>query len=104
MTISETIIALREQKGWSQYRLHKKAAIPQATLRRIEAGINQPSTDTLKKICAALEVSMAVFDSYDVAASHTLAIAEPFEKYTCLSDRDKETVDALIEFLYTRKK
>ena len=47
---------------------------------------------------------MAVFDSYDIAASHTLAIAEPFEKYTCLSDRDKETVDALIEFLYTRKK
>jgi transcriptional regulator with XRE-family HTH domain len=72
--IGKRIIELREDKGWSQYRLHKEAGIQQPTLRRYELGENIPGTEMLQKIATALGVSMAEFDDKKTAGQ--LAVEE----------------------------
>lgn len=64
MTIGEKIVKLREEKGWSQYRLAKESGVGQAALSHIENGKrHSPTHETLQKLCRALKISMSEFDS-----------------------------------------
>jgi len=62
MEIGKKIIALRKQRGWTQYRLFKEAGISQSNLSRIEGGLLSPSYKQLCKIAVALNVSIQEFD------------------------------------------
>jgi transcriptional regulator with XRE-family HTH domain len=70
--VGKRVIELREQKGWSQYKLYKLAVIGQTTLSEIESGKKVPTVTTLAKICNALEVSLSDFFSEDetILANH----------------------------------
>lgn len=61
MIISERIIHLRTEKGYSTNKLSQLAEIGQATLREIEIGKKSPNIITLEKICKALEISLSDF-------------------------------------------
>lgn len=61
MDIGKRIIELRQQQGWSQYRLYKEAHIGQATLSQIESGLKSPNVVTIQKICDALGITLADF-------------------------------------------
>lgn len=61
MDIGKRIIELRQQLGWSQYRLYKEAKIGQATLSQIESGLKSPNVVTLQKICDALNITLSDF-------------------------------------------
>lgn len=55
------IRSLRNEKGYTQQQLAKKAGIGLNTLRRYETDERQPNLDKLNKIVDALEISMNDF-------------------------------------------
>jgi len=56
MKIGTTIKELRIQKAIKQGDLANRIGISQTSLSLIESGVKQPSQDTLKKVCAILEI------------------------------------------------
>ena len=58
-TLAKNIRKLRQEKGWSQDELARKADIPFTTLTKIETGvIKKPSVFTVEQIAIALDVSV----------------------------------------------
>jgi transcriptional regulator with XRE-family HTH domain len=58
-TLAKNIRKLRQEKGWSQDELARKANIPFTTLTKIETGvIKKPSVFTVEQIAEALGVSI----------------------------------------------
>lgn len=54
MSVGTAVKRLREAHGWKQQDLADRSGIPQATLSRIERGIdNNPTQGTLEKLAAA---------------------------------------------------
>lgn len=106
MDIREKIIKLREEKGWTQYRLYKEAKIGQSTLSQIESGKRYPHTTTLQKIAAALDVSMAEFDFLKEALNKEQLTKEDhslLEKYKQLSSNEKVVINSIIELLISKR-
>lgn len=67
MDTGQKIAELRTKKGWSQYRLSKESGVRQSHISALESGKKKsPTTDTLRKICDALGVSLAEFDDNTV--------------------------------------
>ena len=56
---------LRGLRSLSQQELAKVSGVSQSTIAQIEGGRKDPSISTLKKICKALEVQMAVLFAGD---------------------------------------
>ena len=59
--IGDKIKYMRQRKNLSQYALAKKAGVAQSTLSYIEKGAKQPRFDTLRALCAALDITMLEF-------------------------------------------
>lgn len=53
---------LREAAGMTKYKLSKVSGVSKQTLGDLEAGISDPSWDTLIKLTRALGVSLDAFD------------------------------------------
>jgi transcriptional regulator with XRE-family HTH domain len=62
MTIGQKIAVLREQKGWTQYRLAKECKTAPITVSRIESGKMQPSFEMVQRLSQAFGVSLSEFD------------------------------------------
>lgn len=56
LTLGAVIELLRTSKGWSQSELAQRANTTQATISRIEKGMNEPSADVRHRIAAALDI------------------------------------------------
>lgn len=56
------LIALRESRNWTRYRLARESGLSQGHLASIEKGEVSPSIEVVKKIARALGVSLAKFD------------------------------------------
>lgn len=100
MNIGEKIRKLREEKEWSQYRLAKVSGVRQGNLSQIEAGIKKaPTADTLRKICAALGVSMAEFDDTikekDLPSEFTPDDIELLRKIKSQPEHVRKTIETL---------
>lgn len=107
MDIREKIIKLREEKGWTQYRLYKEAKIGQSTLSQIESGKRYPHTTTLQKIAAALDVSMAEFDFQNEVYSKEQLTKEErsfLEKYKQLSSNEKAVINNIMKLLFPKSR
>jgi uncharacterized Tic20 family protein len=63
-TIGTKISKIRKQKGMSQEELSDLSKINLRTLQRIEKDENQPSGNTLKSICEALQLNIEEITSY----------------------------------------
>lgn len=64
-TLPERLKHLRGLRELSQEQLAKKSGVSQSTIAQIESGKKDPSISTLKKICKALNVQMAVLFAAD---------------------------------------
>lgn len=60
-SIHHRIDVLCKEKGWSYYRLAKKAGFQQSTLKSIIKEQYMPSLYTLDKICIAFNITMSDF-------------------------------------------
>ena len=55
------ITQLRNERGWSNYRLAKEANISQTTLRNLYNRNTLPSIPTLETICAGFGITLSQF-------------------------------------------
>lgn len=53
------IIKLRQARGWSEYQLAVKSALPQSTISSWYRKDLVPSVQSLEKICAAFDISLS---------------------------------------------
>jgi transcriptional regulator with XRE-family HTH domain len=61
METLKRITQLRDERGWSNYRLAKEANISQTTLRNLYNRSTLPSIPTLEAICSGFSISMSQF-------------------------------------------
>lgn len=85
-------------KGWSRYKLSKESGIAQTTLRDIfgEKAVT-PSTTTLSKISAALEVPISNFFD-DIEESNQIRNENPSEQ-KCMSNKEFKTAEDAMQFI-----
>ncbi len=74
MQLGESIRTIRKKASLSQKELALRCAISQTAVSQIEAGIKTPSSRTIKKICATLEISefvifMLAIETSDISLS-----------------------------------
>ncbi len=55
------ITELREERGWTQYRLSKNSGVPQSSLSSWYSKKISPPLESLEKMCDALDVSLSEF-------------------------------------------
>lgn len=65
MNILDKILRLREEKGWSEYKLSVESGIPQSTISSWFCKNAQPSLNSLQAICNACGITMAQFFADD---------------------------------------
>lgn len=65
MTILERILQLREERGWSEYRLSEEAGIAQSTISSWFRKNVNPTKTSLEKICKAFNITMSQFFAFD---------------------------------------
>lgn len=94
------ITELREQRGWSEYKLSKEAGIPQSTLSNLYIRKNSPTISTLESICNAFNITLSQFFAVD-EESVTLSVSQRFivEKWILLDNFQQEKVIAYIDGL-----
>ena len=61
MDTLKRITQLRDERGWSNYRLAKEANISQTTLRNLYNRNTLPSIPTLETICTGFGISLSQF-------------------------------------------
>ncbi|MDR0857891.1 MAG: helix-turn-helix domain-containing protein [Oscillospiraceae bacterium] len=98
MSVLERINKLRDERGWTDYRLAKEANIPQTTLINLHKRNNSPSLPTLETLCGALGITLAQFFSEEgEPAPLTEEQRQLLDKWQLLSKSKKEKVMAFIQ-------
>lgn len=65
MTVLERILQLKDERGWSEYRLSVESGIAQTTISSwFRKNIN-PSISSLESVCKAYNTTLAQFFTYD---------------------------------------
>jgi transcriptional regulator with XRE-family HTH domain len=106
MPLNEHLRKIRERKGWTQNHLAVVSGIPQPSIWRLEKGlILNPKTSLLRKLAAALEVSMEYLLteedslSFDEILRHDDVGQAVFRGYERLNDQGKEQLKSFVEWL-----
>jgi transcriptional regulator with XRE-family HTH domain len=106
MPLNEHLRKIRERKGWTQNHLAVVSGIPQPSIWRLEKGlILNPKTGLLRKLAAALEVSMEYLLteedslSFDEILRHDDVGQAVFRGYERLNDQGKEQLKSFVEWL-----
>ncbi len=63
-TVLSTIIAYREQRGWTEYQLAEHSGLPQTTISSWYCKNTIPTIPSLEKICAAFDITLSQLFSH----------------------------------------
>ncbi len=99
MDIINRIEELRNQRGWSIYKLAMEAGITQSTLTNMFSRGTLPSITTLSSICDAFEITLAQFfydGNGEELTDEEFTLLSDFRK---LSEKNKQAVLGLIKSL-----
>ena len=61
MNVIERIKKMKNERGWTDYKLASEAMIPQSTLASIYERNTPPKLDVLENICQAFGITLAQF-------------------------------------------
>ena len=93
MDISQRLIALREQRGFTQNSLAEWAGVSQTHLRRVERGESDITVGHLQLLCDAMNISLKDFIAEESEAGQ---ITTAFSK---LSPKQQKLLLAFLESL-----
>jgi len=79
MDVSQRLIALRQQRGFTQNSLAEWAGVSQSHLRRVERGEADITVGHLQLLCDAMDISLAEFFA---AETKTDEVTAAFYKLT----------------------
>lgn len=98
MDFLDKILKLRDEKGWSEYRLSVESGIPQSTISSWFRKKAQPSIQSLQAICNAFGITLSAFftDSNTTTVCLTDQQRRLLDEFAHL---DNEQQEALIHFL-----
>ena len=65
MDILEKIKKLRDDRGWSNYKLAKESKISEGSLNNLFRLNNQPTIPTLEAICSGFNITLSQFFAED---------------------------------------
>ncbi len=87
--VAERVFKLREERGWTQSELARRAGLSRTTLSHLEGGATRtPSSPTLRRLARAFGISV-----HDLLAETDAAEAEPLgaERQGAEGDRPMKT-------------
>lgn len=115
MAFGEAVKRLREARDWTQRELSDRADMPQATISRMERGVNDnPTQRTLEKLAEAFDISVSqllveagIVLPPDVAALQGSAVpdaslVELARIWGDLTDEDRQTALSVTRSLWER--
>lgn len=97
MNILNRIKQLRDERGWSNYKLAKEADISEGSLNNLFRLNNQPTIPTLEAICKALDMSLSQF--FAEGSEAVVLSEEQKEMLDIWGTLNKEQKAALLELL-----
>ena len=97
MDVLERIKELRDERGWSNYRLAKSAQISENALNNLFRRNNVPTIPTLESICAGFGITLSQFfaDENEPVALNDKQ-REMLKSWDSLTDEQKES---LLDFI-----
>ena len=98
MDVIAKIEKLREERGWTKYRLAEESMLTYSTLSAMYLRNTPPKLDILEMICTAVGISLAQFFA-DGGEAEFLSDDEKelIRKYRRLTDEKKQAVNILID-------
>lgn len=97
MNILDRIKQLRDERGWSNYKLAKEADISEGSLNNLFRLNNQPTIPTLEAICKAFDMSLSQF--FAESSEAVVLSEEQKEMLDIWGTLNKEQKAALLELL-----
>ncbi len=95
--ILETIIKLRQQRGWSEYQLSEHSGLPQSTISSWYRKDTAPSIPSLEKICIAFGITLSqLFSEGGNPVILTPSQEKLLEHWSKLTTEQQDAVFALI--------
>ncbi len=92
MNVLHRLIELQNQRGWSDYKIAKEAGLSPNTVSNIYRRNNTPSLTTLEALCKAFGITMSQFFAEDEMVELSPELRNLFEKWTALSDEQKNAI------------
>lgn len=100
--ILERITQQRLLRGWTEYELAKRSALPQSTISSWYRKNMLPSLSSLEKICHALDMTMAQFLAEDTNLTEITSEQEILlGKWELLSPKQKSSFLDLLDSITT---
>ena len=98
--VLEKITSLREERGWTTYRLSKLSGIPQSTISTWYRKNLMPPIDKLEIICQTFGITLAEFFNYtDVLVSMTEEEKNMLSQWNLLTPAQRAAVINIIGLL-----
>lgn len=97
MGVIEKIERLRQDRGWTKYRLAEEAALTYSSLMSMYARNTPPKLEILEMICTAFGISLSQFFADGEAEFLTSDEKEILIKYRRLSEERKRALNILID-------
>lgn len=102
--VLEKITSLREERGWTTYRLSKLSGIPQSTISTWYRKNLMPPIDKLEIICQTFGITLAeFFDDTNVFISMTKEEKNMLSRWTLLTPSQRTAILNIIDLLLTKE-
>ena len=99
--VLEKILQLKNERGWSLYKLADEAGLPQSTVANMFPRKTLPSLYTLSQICEAFGITMSEFFNDGVEVSEETRLLSIFRE---LDGKDRRTILSIAEVLRKNEK
>jgi len=103
LDIGNKIAFLREQAGLTGAALASKVGLNQSQICKIEKGVCNPSISTLRKICAALDISLPQFFSGENPEEMPVHLQRLLAQAKKLSPEEVLQLSNLLEVMLAKK-
>jgi len=102
--VLEKISSLREERGWTTYRLSMLSGIPQSTISTWYRKNLMPPIDKLEIICQIFGITLTeFFDDTNVFISMTEEEKNMLSRWTLLTPSQRTAVLNIIDLLLTKE-